>query len=358
MTGEQSAQVAGAGRARARRLVRALAGLAVAVVVGVLLVRLVGTVDWSAVGGALGELDWWQPLVLVVVLLVRQFLNALPLAFYIPGVGPFGAMVNDQIGTMMGSVAPPPGDMAIRVALFRAWRVPIRAALAGTTLNTLTFYIVRFGAPVIGFALLVATGEQAGLRWLDLISVAVAAAILAGLLLVIRADRTARAVGEHAGRLVGRVRRDVDPTAWAEACASFRTDASARFRWGFPRSLVATVGMLVADLTLLLLCLRFVGLDTTEISVVEVAIAYFFAYPLTVFFFSGLGLVDALIIAALVEQGGAGVEAAAVAGLVVWRVFFIGGPIVLGLLCSALLRPTLRRARAEQTVALTEPGSD
>ena len=339
----------GAAAGGRRTALRALAGLAVGGLVAVLLVRLVGVVDWSAVGDSLGELAWWQPLVLVVVLLVRQFFNALPLAFYIPGVGPLRALVNDQIGTMMATVAPPPGDVAVRVALFRSWGVPVPAALAGTTLNTLTFYVVRFGAPVIGFALLVVSGQDAGVRWLDLLSVAIAAAILAGLLLVVRAERTARAVGEGLGRLVRRVRRHVDPSAWGEACARFRTDASTRFRWGFPRSLVATVAMLVADLTLLLLCLRFVGLDPREISVLEVAIAYFFAYPFTVFFFSGLGLVDALIIAALVKQGGAEVEAAAVAGLIVWRVFFIGGPIVLGLLCAAFLRPTLRRAGQERT---------
>ncbi|WP_169570525.1 lysylphosphatidylglycerol synthase domain-containing protein [Nocardioides insulae] len=316
-----------------------------AVLVGVAIIRLVGAVDWSAVGGALGHLTWWQPVVLTAVLLVRQFFNALPLAFYIPGVGPFRAMVNDLVGTMMATVVPPPGDIAARVALFRTWGVPIPPAIAGVTLNTLTFYIVRFGAPLIGFVLLLTTGHEAGLRWLDLLSVAIAAAILAGLLLVIRAERTARAVGDRSGRIMRRFRRDLDPAAWADGCVRFREDAAARFSWGFPRSLAATVGMLVADLTLLLLCLRFVGLDTSEISVADVAIAYFFAYPLTVFFFSGLGIVDALIIAALVEAGGPEVEAAAVAGLIVWRVFFIGGPIALGAICLLFLRGTLRGSR-------------
>lgn len=335
------------GRTRLRRWLLPLGYLVIAGVVATVIIRIVGKIDWSAVGDALGHLAWWQPLVLIGVLLVRQFVNALPLAFYIPGVGPFRAMVNDQLGIMMASVAPPPGDMAIRVALFRAWNVPVPQALAGTTLNMLTFYIVRFGAPVIGFVLLVVTGQEPGLRWLDLLSVAIAAGILAALILVIRADRTARAVGDRSARVVRRFRPSVDPAAWAEGCAGFRHDASARFRWGFPRSLVATVGMLVADLTLLLLCLRFVGLDTTEISVVDVAIAYFFAYPFTVFFFSGIGIVDALIIAALVDLGGIEVEAAAVAGLIVWRVFFIGGPIVFGLICLAFLRTTIRAAKPE-----------
>ena len=38
--------------------------------------------------------------------------------------------------------------------------------------------------------------------------------------------------------------------------------------------------------------------------VVEIAIAYLFAYPFTLFPFSGIGIVDALVLAAIVEYGG------------------------------------------------------
>jgi hypothetical protein len=47
--------------------------------------------------------------------------------------------------------------------------------------------------------------------------------------------------------------------------------------------------------------------------------------------FSGLGIVDALVLAAVVEAGGLEVEAAAVAALVVWRVFTVAVPILMGL---------------------------
>ena len=115
--------------------------------------------------------------------------------------------------------------------------------------------------------------------------------------------------------------RSAGPEAWAQACLGFRRDISARFRHGFPRSLVALVGMLVADLAILTLCLRFVGVDHTEVGLLEIGIAYLFAYPFTIFPFSGIGVVDALVLAALVEAGGIEIEAACVAALLVWRVF-------------------------------------
>jgi putative heme transporter len=312
----------------------------VALVVTFVVVRLVGRVDWGEVRDALTHLSWWHAPILVAVLLVRQVLNALPLSLYIPGVSAYRATQNDQVAILMSTIAPPPSDIALRMAMFSSWGVPVAKGLAGTLMNTLTFYIVRFGAPVVGFVLLAATGEKAGLRWADLISVAISVSIFVGLMLVIRSEALARRVGTTAGRLASRVRKSVDPEAWAAACVQFRIDVAARFRRGFPRSLLALSAMLVVDLTMLLMALRFVGLDSSEVPVVEVAIAYLFAYPFTLFPFSGIGIVDAFVLAAIVDAGGADVEAAAVAGLVVWRVFTIGGPLALGALGLAAWRRT------------------
>jgi hypothetical protein len=312
----------------------------VALVVTVVVVRLVGRVDWAEVRSALSHLAWWHVPVLFAALLLRQVLNALPLSLYIPGVSAYRATQNDQVAILMSTIAPPPSDVALRMAMFSSWGVPVAKGLAGTLMNTLTFYIVRFGAPVVGFVLLAATGEKAGLRWADLISVAVSVSIFVGLMLVVRSEALARKVGTTAGRAVARVRKKVDPEAWAAACVRFRIDVAARFRRGFPRSLLALSAMLVVDLTMLLMALRFVGLDASELPVVEVAIAYLFAYPFTLFPFSGIGIVDAFVLAAIVDAGGAEVEAAAVAGLVVWRVFTIGGPLALGAVGLAAWRRT------------------
>ena len=319
-----------AGRAERPAWVIRVVLLAIAVVASFVIVRLVGRVDWAAVRDALAQLTWWQPFVLLAVVLVRQVLNALPLKFYIRGVTTYQATLNDLGAILMSVVAPPPSDLALRVTMFTSWGVSAAKGVAGTLMNTLTFYIVRFFAPAVGFVLILAAGRPPGLRWLELVSILVAVAILVGILLVLRSEGLARKVGTSAGRLVRRVRPSVDPEAWAQACLTFRSDISATFRRGFPRSLLALSGMLVADILVLLLCLRFVGLHPSEVSLLDVAIAYLFAYPFTLFPFSGIGVVDALILAALVETGGPAVEAPAVAALVVWRVFTVGVPVLMG----------------------------
>jgi uncharacterized membrane protein YbhN (UPF0104 family) len=312
--------------------------LVLALLVSVVIVRLIGQIDWDAVWDALRHLTWWQPLVLLVVVVVRQVLNALPLALYIPGVSVVRATVNDLGAILMSAVAPPPSDLALRVGMFNSWGVPTVKGLAGTVMNTLTFYIVRFAAPLFGFILLIATGEPAGLRLVDLVCIAIAAAILVGVLLVVRSDELASTVGLKAGRIACRVRKQVDPEAWRQNCVDFRDQIASRFRHGFPRSLLGLFGMLAADLAVLVLCLRFVGVSAAEVSLVVVAIAYLFAYPLTLFPFSGIGIVDALVLAALVEEGGLEIEAASVAALIVWRVFTVGGPILMGVGAVALWR--------------------
>jgi uncharacterized membrane protein YbhN (UPF0104 family) len=313
---------------------------ALALVIAYVVIRQVGRIDWAAVRDALGHLSWWQPLVLLVVLAVRQVLNAIPLHFYIEGVSVARATLNDLGAILMAMIAPSPADYALRVAMFSSWGIPPARGAAGALMNTLTFYIARFSAPLVGFVLLVVVSGDPAYRWGDLVSLAIAAAILVGVALVLRSDALARTVGSRSARVVGRFRRGVDPERWAQGCVDFRGHVSHRFRYGFPRSLAGMAGMLAVDLALLVLCLRFVGVSAAEAGTADIAIAYLFAYPLTILPFTGIGIVDSLIIAALVEAGGGAVEAPAVAALMVWRVFTLGVPVVAGLGAVVLWRRT------------------
>jgi uncharacterized membrane protein YbhN (UPF0104 family) len=319
-----------------------LVGAAVAVV---LLVRVLADVDWEAVRHSVGRLAWWQPLVLAAVLLLRQVCNAAPLALFIPGVTLYRATLNDLGANALAAAAPPPADMALRVAMFRSWGVRASPALAGTTMNALTFFLVRFSAPVTGFVLAALTGHRIGLRWLDLVSVLIAVLILGGILLTVRTDTWARWVGIRAGRVTRAVRADVDPDRWADACVRFRGDIASTFGHAFPRAIGVTQIMLLADYLVLLLALRFVGVGAGTVSAAEVAVAFLFAFPLTALPVSGLGVVDALVLASVVESGGDDVQEPAIAALIVWRVLTLLGPLLMGFLATALWRRTLRTER-------------
>ncbi|MCL2542572.1 MAG: flippase-like domain-containing protein [Nocardioidaceae bacterium] len=313
--------------------------LVVAVVATVAIVRMIGAVDWTTVGHALRHLDWWQFPLLALLLVVRQSFNSMPLAFYVAGVTPYRAVINDQVAFLIGTAVPPPADVAMRVAMFSSWGVPVAAGLAGAMLHKLTFWIVRFGAPVVGIAILVARGDHLGLSLFDLASIGVALAILVGLLLIMRSDGLASGIGRSGGRVVRRF-RSVDPEGWAVACVRFRADVSARFRSGFPRSIVMLLCMLVIDSTMVTLCMRFVGVPSSAVATASIVAGFAIAYPLSVFPFNGIGLIDAAVIGAVTLAGGHAVEAPAVAAMLVWRVFDLGGPMAFGAVSVLLWRRT------------------
>ena len=209
--------------------------VAVVVVLAFLVVRrFVGDIDWGQVRDSLAHLDWWQLPVLVAGLLVRQTLNALPLALYIEGCSPAQAFVNDQAAILMTTVAPPPADVVMRLSMFGSWGITTSAGLAGTAMNTVSFYVVRFGAPLLGVLVMVLTGEFVTSElWAALISGSISVALLVVVWLSFRDPAFAASTGSRAGRLARRVRPAVDPDAWSAAPASPRSRSPGRPR---PRS--------------------------------------------------------------------------------------------------------------------------
>ncbi|GAB3927581.1 hypothetical protein GCM10011575_10320 [Microlunatus endophyticus] len=323
-----------------RRWLRRLILTVLAVAVGAVIINRLGDVDWGVVWSALRHLSWWQPVVLLLVLAVRQVLNASPLHFYIEGVSIGRATQNDLGAILMSTVAPAPANYALRVAMFTSWGVSAAKGTPGATMNTITLMVTRFSLPLLGFVMLVLVGGEVSYRWADVFSLLIAAALVAAVILILRSDGLARQVGLRSGRIAQRFRRSVDPEQWAQSCVDFRGHISDRFRYGFPRSLGGMIAMLADDLVLLVLCLRFVGVSGSDASIIDIAIAYIFAFPLTILPFGGIGIVDSIIVAALVQSGGPTVEAPAIAALVVWRIFDLGIPVLAGLPAIALWRRT------------------
>lgn len=88
---------------------------------GGIVIGLVGSVEWSQVGAALGRLSWTAIPLLIALLFVRQGFNAVPLSRFVAGLGWWRSVQNDVTANLIGTVAPPPGDVVIRVSMFRSW---------------------------------------------------------------------------------------------------------------------------------------------------------------------------------------------------------------------------------------------
>jgi uncharacterized membrane protein YbhN (UPF0104 family) len=313
-------------------LVRPLIFLAVSFIVARLLISLVGSVDWQQVLTALGRLSWAQVPLLLALLLVRQACNSVPLAVFVPGLGFRRGFQNDLTANLVGTVAPPPGDVLVRVSMFRSWGISPVDGMPGVTLNSLAFYVIRFSIPILGVLVLIREDLSAAQVWSAVISLVVAAAIVVMLILVSRGERFARLLGRWAAFVVARFREDVDADAWAAAVTDFRGRMSTRLVRGLPPALAALAAMVVTDGVIVLVSLRLVGVDAPLLPIAIVLGSFFVAYPLTALPLAGLGVLDAALVVAYTEFAGPAAEPEIVAGLVVWRVVTLIGTLVLGAL--------------------------
>ncbi|WP_200829827.1 hypothetical protein, partial [Cellulomonas algicola] len=186
----------------------------------------------------------------------------------------------------------------------------------GRHAHTAKFYAVRFLAPTLGLLLLVWGGVERRQWVVAVLCGLVAGAMLTGLVLLLRGDHLAAWLGRAAARVVGAVRRGstVDADAWAAAMVDVRARSSASLRRGLLPSMVALVGMVLADGLVLLVALRASGV--TGLSVVDVLGPFLLVYPLTLFPLFGLGLLDALLVGAWTTAVGVEQEAAIVAATI------------------------------------------
>ncbi|MET0999489.1 MAG: lysylphosphatidylglycerol synthase domain-containing protein [Marmoricola sp.] len=323
-----------------RRWVRPVGLLLLSLVCAWIIVGLVGQVDWGQVRDAISKISLWQVPVLLLVLCVRQVLNASPLAFFIEGLGLRHAVQNDQAAILTSTIAPPPTDLVLRLSMFASWSIPVAAGVAGAAMNTVTFYVIRFSAPVIGLLLLAGSvvPYHPIYGWTAVLSGAVAVTLLCLLWAVLRREQAAVWVGTTSGRLGARVRKSIDPEAWANAAVDFRTHVVRRSRRGLPASLVVLLAMVLVDGLLLALCLRCVGVPGSAVPTLAVVGVFLMAYPLTLFPLAGLGVLDATVLAALVDTGGIELEPELVAGLVVYRATTLLTPMLFGLVSIAWWR--------------------
>ncbi|HZX04428.1 lysylphosphatidylglycerol synthase domain-containing protein [Kribbella sp.] len=302
-------------------------------VVAWLLLRLLRAVDWSRVGYAMTHLSPWQILVLLLVLPIRRFVLATPLALFVTGLSVPRAMVNDVAASSVATIAPSPGDVVVRLAMLRSWGIDAKAAASGLTLSTLMFYIARLAAPVLGFLVFwIGRSFDARLGWAALVFGAGAAALLVGLIYAVRAERTAAALGRLLGSLIRKVRPSANgPEEWAERLVDFQAHSAGLLKAHGRLAAVSLCGLVVVEAGVLILCLAFVGVPMSGATVLLLGCTFLVTYPLTGLPLMGAGVLDASY-AAFVSSHSDLEATTLVAGLLVWRVAVQVVPVVVGLL--------------------------
>ena len=314
-------------------------------------------IPWAEVGTALSTVTPLQALALLGLVLLRAVVAALPLNALMREISASRAARNDLAGNLVANFAPPPADVGVRYAMFRSWRVDPAEGLAALSLSALMFYAARFAAPIVGFTLILLT-RRFDDEYLIMAVVAglVSLAIIAVIILIARADRTAAFLGRSAGRIAGRV-RTVDPQAWESAAVSFRSRVHERLQRGWPGAVLAVAALFVVEAVIIIACMRFVGVPAEAVVAAEIAGAFLVTYPLNMLPFGGIVILDGAILEILLAQGGTAYEAQLTAGLLLWRVATLITPFLLGL--AVLLHWQSREGRgiSWRSTAADSPGA-
>jgi uncharacterized membrane protein YbhN (UPF0104 family) len=301
-------------------------------------------IDYDDVWQALGELDAGEVVVLAALGLARIPTEALMYRAFLPGLGLWRGTEAYLSSNFAGQLLPPPAASLVQYGYFRGGgHAPDAAALAA--LGSFVFPTLgRFLLPFVALVLLLAADQVSGeILLVGSISLAITAAVGVTGYSFLRRERSARRLGAKLQRplswILVKLRRDPVRDG-AAAAVQLRANTLLVLREGWALGSTGVAVNLLLTWLILLAALRFVGVTEAEISAADAFAAFAVAFwagavfPITG---SGLGVVDAVLIGALIELSSASDDALLAAALL-WRVFYSVIPLPIGGLTLARFR--------------------
>ena len=258
-----------------------------------------------------------------------------------------------------GQLLPPPTASVVQYGYFRGGGHSADAAGLAAFGSFLFPTIGRFLLPFVALVLLLLTGEVNGtVALVGALSLAVTAVAGIAGYVFLRRERSARWIGARTQRplswILAKVKRDPIEDGATKA-AELRTRSLAVLREGWALGSIGVAANLFLTYLILLASLRFVGVSSAELSAADAFAAFAIAFwagavfPITG---SGLGVVDAVLIAMLIELSGAS-DDALVAAALLWRVFYSLLTLPLGAITLGRFRKATPSALPGGTVETT-----
>jgi uncharacterized membrane protein YbhN (UPF0104 family) len=298
-----------------------------------------GTI-WEILSGV--SAAWVLGLAIAVIVNLASF--GLPWMAAIPHLGFRRATVVSQSSTA-ASIVLPGGDvvgMGTQFAMLRGWGFDTDQASLAVLVTGIWNQLVRVAFPVIAVVLLAIVGDvPTELRIGGAVGGVLFAAVLGGFIGLLASDRLARRIGElgaAAAMWFMRLIRRPRTFAWGDDAVRFRASCEVLVRRRWPHLTVTTVVGHLSNFAVLLVSLRAVGIDPSELSGIECFAAFSLirlltAVPITP---GGLGVVELGLTGGLVAFGAD--QEAAVAGVLLYRALTMLPVIVIGAVCFLLWR--------------------
>lgn len=324
------------GRARWKRVAQAV--VSTAIVLGIFVGVMPLIADYGEVWETIRAMTWLETTALVLIGLWNLVTYWFVLTAALPGLRFREAAVVNQASTAVSNTIPAGGavGVGVTVTMLTSWGFRLPAIGLQTIVSGIWNNFAKLGMPVFALALLAVEGDVTAARLTAAIvgmGVLVAAVVLFALML--RSDRLARIVGARVGSVVNRLRRVArrDPIeGFSDRSSGFRSQTVHLLSQRWLRLTASTVLSHVSLYLVLLVALRNVGVNQTDLSWIAILAAFAFvrlisALPLTP---GGVGVVELGYAAVLTIGMDSTLSAQVVAAILVFRAITYLLPIPLG----------------------------
>lgn len=315
-------------RSLGKRILRGAVIVAVLVFVfGWLLPQII---DYELVWTALTNLTAMDLVVLTVLSLLRIPTEAMIYRAMLPGLSIRTGSEAYLSSNVAANVLPPPAPSVIQYAYFRGDGFDTQASMTGAVGSFVFPQAARIALPVAAFFVLLATGQlDDEALIITAISIVLVAVIAVLLWLIGRSEGSARWLGAKLGSLVSwiLVKLHKDPVGdLGDEVVAFRDNAYAIVRRRWPIGSLAVALNLFITYLLLVVSLRSVGIERSELGLALIFASFavaFFAGVVIPITGSGLGVVDVVMVSSLMASATGDINVnTVVAAVVLWRLFY------------------------------------
>lgn len=257
-----------------RRVVRVVGVLVILSIIGYsLFVVLPSQVNTAEVRSSLGALSVTDLAVLTAAGLLVMLCLGWGSKASLPGLTLYQGTESSATSQVTAFVVPPPGDMVVRFAMYRTYGFTDEESAAAVLIAMIARYTAVFFMPIIGLVLVLISGNGSAsyLWWLIGLS-AVFFLLLTLLLRVVYSDGAAHAVGRVLQRWATRIIhlfRRTPPTDLEDSVLAFSHRVRGTLTTNYRGIAAANLSWGLANALVLLLAVRFSGLDATALTVTE-----------------------------------------------------------------------------------------
>jgi len=344
-----------------KRLLPIILGLVIVVVLfGWVLPQFI---DYDAVFRAIGNIEWWQWLILIVIAVIKFLPEGWLYMAAQPGLSMGQGTQLFLVAETLGNVPPGGLDLVSRYQMARSWGYPPSSSTSATIASWVFTSLSKLVLPIVAVAFLAIRRVRED--DLDLLALVAFALVIGGAIVlyaVLRSPNLAARVGDFLGGAVRRVsgifRKEVE-TDFRALILEFRVQSADVLRTRTHIGFAAGTTARVLAFLVLLLAVRFVGIGSDQMDWTIAFAAFSAVTAITVIpIFNAPGISEAILIAAFNAAAGGGAADQVAAAVFVFRILTWLLPIPFGGIAFTRWRDKVRAAgRTELLDAFDEPDS-